>query len=81
MLLTARCSTLHPAALMITTLWLTSCATVGSETSAACPPLVKYTADVQPRADAEVVALPEGAFIIRMLIDRAVLRDRARARC
>jgi len=77
--LTARCSTLPPAALMITILWLTVCAMVGSETSAPCPPLVEYTADVQPRADEGAEALREGAFMIRMLSDHAVLRDRARA--
>lgn len=64
---------------MIVTLWLTGCATGGSETSAPCPPVVKYTAADQTRAADEVAALPEGAVIVRMLSDYGVLRDQARA--
>lgn len=51
----------------------------GSETRAPCPPVVDYTAAEQARAGGEVEALPEGAVIVRMLSDYAVLRDRARA--
>ena len=60
-------------------LWLTGCAMGGSETSAPCPPVVEYTAADQARAADEVEALPEGAVVVRMLIDYAVLRDQARA--
>lgn len=60
-------------------LWLTGCAMVGSETRAPCPPVVEYTYDDQARAADEVGALPEGAVIVRMLSDYAVLRDQARA--
>lgn len=60
-------------------LWLTGCATGGSETRAPCPPVVEYTAADQAQAANEVEALPEGALIVRMLIDYAVLRDQARA--
>ena len=60
-------------------LWLTGCAMGGSETRAPCPPVVEYTAADQARAADEVEALPEGAVVVRMLIDYAVLRDQARA--
>lgn len=76
---TARCSTPPPAALLIAMLWLTGCAMGGSETRAPCPPVVEYTAADQARAADEVEALPEGAVVVRMLIDYAVLRDQARA--
>ena len=60
-------------------LWLTGCATAGSETRATCPPVVDYTAADQARAADEVETLPEGAVIVRMLSDYAVLRDQALA--
>ena len=76
---TARCSTPPPAALLIATLWLTGCATAGSDARAPCPPVVDYTAAERARAADEVEALSEGAVIVRMLGDYAVLRDQARA--
>lgn len=60
-------------------LWLTACAMAGSDIRAPCPPVVDYTADDQARAADEVEALQEGAVILRMLSDYAVLRDQARA--
>ena len=48
-------------------LWLTGCATGGSETHAPCPPVVDYTAADQALAADEVEALPEGAVVVRML--------------
>jgi hypothetical protein len=41
--------------------------------------VVAYTAAEQVRAAEEVEALPEGAMLVRMLGDYAVLRDQARA--
>jgi hypothetical protein len=76
---TARCSTPPPAALLIAMLLLTGCAMGGSDTRAQCPPVVEYTAADQARAADEVEALPEGAVIVRMLSDYAMLRDQARA--
>ena len=51
----------------------------GSDARAPCPPVVDYSAAEQARAADEVEALPEGAVIVRMLGDYAVLRDQARA--
>jgi hypothetical protein len=59
--------------------WLGACATDSSETRGPCPPVVDYSAAEQASAAAEVGALPEGAMIVRMLGDYAVLRDQARA--
>ena len=59
-------------------LWLSACATAGSD-SAPCPPVVEYRAAEQTRAAAEVEAIPEGAVLVRMMSDYAVLRDQARA--
>lgn len=64
---------------MIAMLWLTGCGMGGSDAQAPCPPVVDYTAAEQVRAADEVEAVPEGAVIIRMLGDYAVLRDQARA--
>lgn len=75
----ARCSTPPSVALLIVTLWLTGCAMAGSDTRAPCPPIVDYTSADQARAANEVEALPEGAVIVQMLGDYAVLRDQARA--
>jgi hypothetical protein len=41
--------------------------------------VVEYTASDQASAADEVEALPEGAVVVRMLGDYAVLRDQARA--
>lgn len=60
-------------------LWLSACETAGSDARAPCPPVVDYTAADQARAADEVETLPEGAVIVRMLADYAVLRDQARA--
>jgi hypothetical protein len=60
-------------------LWLTGCAMAGSDARAPCPPVVDYSAADQARAADEVEALHEGAVIVRMLADYAVLRDQARA--
>lgn len=76
---TARCSTPPPAALLTAMLWLTGCAMGGSDVGAPCPPVVEYTSADQALAADEVDSLPEGAVIVRMLGDYAVLRDQALA--
>ena len=63
---------------MIATLWLSGCATAGSD-SAPCPPVVEYSTAEQTRAAVEVEAMPEEAVLVRMMSDYAVLRDQARA--
>ena len=74
----ARCWRPPAAALLIAMLWLTSCATVSSDSPARCPPVVEYTNADQARAAAEVGMLPEAAMVVRMLSDYAVLRDQTR---
>jgi hypothetical protein len=75
----ARCSMPQPAAPLIVMLWLSACAMGGSENRAPCPHVVDYSAADQARASGEVAALQEGAVVVRMLSDYAVLRDQARA--
>ena len=75
----AKCWTPPAAAPLIAMLWLTACAMAGSESKAPCPPIVDYTMADQARAADEVEALLEGAVIVRMLSDYAVLRDQTRA--
>ena len=77
---TARCWMRPPAALAAATIFLTGCATAGSDTPpSACPPVVAYSQAEQERVAEEVAALPEGALIVTWLADYAVLRDQARA--
>lgn len=73
------CSRLRRVALTIAMLSLGACARGGFDGGAPCPPVVDYTTAEQARAADEVEALPEGAVIVRMLSDYAVLRDQARA--
>ncbi len=78
---TAGCSMPPAVVPLIAMLSLTGCAAGGSDRGGpgACPPVVDYTAAEQVRAAGEVEALPEGAMLVRMLRDYAVLRDQARA--
>jgi hypothetical protein len=75
----ARCWTRPAAALLIATLWLSACATASSDARALCPPVVPYSTTDQARVAAEIAVLPDGAVVVRMLSDYAVLRDQARA--
>ena len=77
---TARCSTPLRAALAAVTIFLTGCATAGSDPPpSSCPPVVAYSQAEQMRVAEEVAALSEGALIMGWLADYAVLRDQARA--
>lgn len=60
-------------------LWLSACAMGGSNSWPPCSPVVEYSAADQTRAADEVEELPEGAVIVRMLSDYAVLREQAMA--
>jgi hypothetical protein len=70
---------LDTAALPIAMLWLSACAMRGLDTLAPYPAVVEYFTSDQARAADEVEELPEGAGIVFMLGDYAVLRDQARA--
>ncbi|MDT8328870.1 MAG: hypothetical protein RQ750_16050, partial [Roseovarius sp.] len=61
--------------------WLSACAMGGSDRfmGQVCPPVVEYSTADQARAAEEVETLPEGAVVVAMLSDYAVLRDQARA--
>ena len=74
-----RCWMPPAAAPLIAMLWLTACATGGSDRNSPCPPVVEYSPDDQALAADEVEALPEWAMFVMMLSDYAVLRDQARA--
>ena len=75
----ARCWKPPAAVPLIAMLWLSACAMDGSDTRAHCPPVVEYSAADQVRAAEEVETFPEGAVVVAMLSDYAVLRDQARA--
>ena len=76
----ARCSTRRRVALVLATIWLSGCATVGSDGGGpgACPPVVGYGNEFQARAAEELALLPEGSAVAEMLADYAVMRDQAR---
>lgn len=59
---------------------LTGCAAGGSDGGwlGVCPPVVAYSQQVQARAAAELDLLPEGAAVVDMLSDYAVMRAQAR---
>lgn len=63
---------------LIATLWLSACATAGSNPGAACPPPVDYSADFQKRLANEIEALPVGAALERAMLDYG--RERAELR-
>lgn len=67
-----------PIALGIALILPSGCARVGSE-HGACPPVVSYSTADQARAATELETLPEGAVLVRMLSDYAVMRNQARA--
>ncbi len=63
---------------MIAMLSLSASATGGSDRSGrVCPPVVEYSTTDQARGVAEIEALPEGAVVVRMVSDYAVMRGPA----
>ncbi|TNY30499.1 hypothetical protein FHY64_19745 [Pelagovum pacificum] len=80
MMSNARCSRPRRVALVLATIWLSSCATGASDVGSlgACPPVVEYSRDLQARAAEELALLPEGSAVAEMLADYAVMRDQAR---
>lgn len=77
----ARCWRLRRAVLVLATISLSGCATVGSEPRVAtvCPSVVEYCREFQARAAEELALLPEGSAVAEMLADYAVMRDQARS--
>lgn len=75
-----RCSQRRAAVLTIAMLLLGGCGRGGSEARVVgvCPPVVAYSAAEQARAATEVEAMAEGAVVVRMLSDYAVLREQVR---
>ena len=59
---------------------LGGCATGGSDEGgyAVCPPVAEYSREEQVRAAEELALLPEGAVIVEMMADYAVMREQAR---
>ena len=74
------CSRRRRAVLVLATIWLSGCATVGSDRNGlgACPPVVEYSGELQARTAEELALLPEGSVIAEMLSDYAVMREQAR---
>lgn len=77
----AECWRLPRAVLVLATIWLSGCATVGSDRRGpgACPPVVEYSKEFQALAAEELALLPEGSVIAEMLADYSILRDQARS--
>jgi len=80
MMSTDGCSRLRRVALVLATIWLSGCATVGSDPSkrAVCPPVVEYGREFQARAAEELASLPNASAIGEMLSDYAVMREQAK---
>lgn len=80
MIFNAECWRRRLAVLVIVTSWLTGCATAGFEAtgSAACPPVVEYSRELQARAAEELAMLPDRSVVVEMMGDYAVMRDQVR---
>ncbi len=76
----AGCWRLRLTALVIAMSFLGGCGTGSSEPRVgACPPVVKYSQAEQVQAAGEIETLPEGAVVVTMLTDYAVMREQASA--
>ncbi|WP_297780644.1 hypothetical protein [uncultured Roseovarius sp.] len=74
----ARCWRLLQVALLIAMLWLSACATAGSDVHAPCPPAVEYSHAEQVKAADEIMALPADSVMVGWLSEYAVMRDQSR---
>ena len=74
------CSRRRRVALVLATIWLSGCATGGSDVGALgpCAPVVEYSREFQAQAAEELALLPEGSAVAEMLSDYAVMREQAR---
>jgi hypothetical protein len=79
MMFNARCWMRRLAVLATATSLLSGCATVGSDGGSlgACPPVVRYSRELQARAAEELAELPEDSAIAEMISDYVVLREQA----
>nr|WP_234219804.1 hypothetical protein [Ruegeria pomeroyi] len=75
------CSRRWRVGLVLVVSLLSGCVAGGfdSEGYGVCPPVVEYSREEQERAAEELDRLPEGAVIVEMLSDYAVMREQARA--
>lgn len=74
------CSRWRRVALGLATIWLSGCATGGSDEGrlGACPLVVAYSREIQARAAEELAMLPDGSAIVEMMGDYVVMREQAR---
>ena len=74
-----RCWRRRLAVLVVSTIWLSGCATGVSDVGhiGQCPPVVEYSSELQERAAEELALLPEGSAIAEILSDYAVMREQA----
>ncbi len=72
------CSTLQLCVLGLATIWLSGCATGGSDEGlvGACPPVVEYGREFHAQAADELALLLEDSAIAEMLSYYAVMRGR-----
>ena len=73
-----RCWTPPAAAPLIAILWLTACKMADSD-DRPWTPVVQYSATKKAKSAADLVSLPVGTVVIKMLWDYIVLRDQAPA--
>jgi hypothetical protein len=75
------CSGQQGVALGLAAIWLSGCATGGSDVGGIgrCPHVVEYGRKFQARVAAELALLSEGSAIAEMLADYAVMRKQASA--
>ena len=68
------------AVLVLATIWLSGCATLGSDRRGpgVCLPVVEYSREFQGQVADELGMLPEGSAIAEMLSNYSVMRDQAR---
>jgi hypothetical protein len=74
------CSRRRRVALILATICLSGRATGASDVDGlgACPPVVEYSREFRARAAEEIALQTEGAAIVEMMSDYAVMREQAR---
>lgn len=76
----AKCWTPPATALLIAMLWLSGCATDGSDRPGQLsPPVVEFSVADRAQAADNVETISKASIVVRMLSDYAVLREQARA--